>query len=196
LEETWPAIQREAKACGATVYFGDEANMRSDYHKGTTWGLKGQTPVVEKTGQRFSINMLSAISPRGALRFMLTEERVNATVFIAFLKRLLHGAEQPIFLILDGHPVHRSRAVRAFEESTQGKLKIFLLPGYSPDLNPDELVWHYLKRHRLARAMVETKAQLIEQARGVLRSMQKRVELLRSFFRETHVRYVINACPV
>ena len=143
LEESWPAIQKEAKEVGARVFFGDEANMRSDYHKGTTWGIKGETPVVEKTGRRFSINMISAISPRGELRFMLTEERVNAGVFIAFLKRLIHGAEQPIFLVLDGHPVHRSKAVRSFVESTDGKLKIFLLPGYSPELNPDELVWHY-----------------------------------------------------
>ena len=97
---------------------------------------------------------------------------------------------------LDGHPVHRSKAVRAFEQPIEGKLKIFLLPGYSPNLNPDELVWHYLKRRRLARAMVETKAQLIEQARSVLRSMQKRAALLCSFFRESHVHYVIVECPV
>ena len=97
---------------------------------------------------------------------MLTEERVNAGVFIVFLKRLIHGAEQPIFLVLDGHPVHRSKAVRSFVESTDGKLKIFLLPGYSPELNPDELVWHYLKRHRLAKAMVETKDELIARARS------------------------------
>ncbi len=92
--------------------------------------------------------------------------------------------------------MHRSKAVRAFEQHIEGKLKIFLFPGYSPNLNPDELVWHYLRRHRFVQAMVEAKAQLIEQARSILRSMQKRAALLCSFFRESHVRYVIAECPV
>ena len=92
--------------------------------------------------------------------------------------------------------MHRSKPVRAFEQRIEGKLKIFLLPGYSPNLNPDELVWHYLRRHCFVQAMVEAKAQLIEQARSILRSMPKRAALLCSFFRESHVRDVIAECPV
>jgi hypothetical protein len=88
LEETWPAIQREAKAAKAVMYFGDESSIRSDYHRGTTWGIRGQTPVVQKTGRRFSVNLISALSPRGELRFMVTEQRLTTAVFIDFLKRL------------------------------------------------------------------------------------------------------------
>ena len=191
LDEQWPAIRREAKQANAVVYFGDESSIRSDYHKGTTWGIRGETPVVEKTGRRFSVNMISAISPRGHLRFMVTEQRLNASTFKEFLRRLLHGAERPIFLIVDGHPVHRSKAVCTFVENTQGKLRLFYLPPYSPQLNADELVWNHVKSHHLGRTVIKTKEQLRCMARSVLRSLQRNTELLQRFFQEQHVRYVL-----
>ena len=122
------------------IFFGDESNLRSDAHRGTTWGIKGETPVVAKTGRRFSLNLISAVSPMGELRFMVTDQRVNAATFIDFLRRLLVNAERPIYLVLDGHPVHRSKKVRDFVEAQDGKLRLFFLPPYSPELNPDELV--------------------------------------------------------
>lgn len=64
-EETYPEIRKEAKKVGTTIYFGDEASIRSDYHSGTTSAPIGETPVIRNTGSRFSINMISAISPRG-----------------------------------------------------------------------------------------------------------------------------------
>lgn len=192
LEQTWPQIQREAKASKAVVYFADESSIRSDYHRGTTWGVRGQTPVVKKTGRRFSVNLISALSPRGAFRFMVTEQRLTAAVFIEFLKRLLHGAERPVFLVVDGHPVHRSKRVRAFVEATKGRLKLFFLPAYSPELNPDELVWNHVKSHKIGRTVVATKEQLKTLARSVLWSLQKQAALIRSFFQESNVRYVLN----
>jgi len=192
LEETWPAIQREAKAAKAVMYFGDESSIRSDYHRGTTWGIRGQTPVVKKTGRRFSVNLISALSPRGELRFMVTEQRLTTPVFIEFLKRLLHGAERPVFLVVDGHPVHRSKRVREFVEATEGRLKLFFLPAYSPELNPDELVWNHVKSHKIGRTVVETKEQLTALARSVLRSLQKQAKLIQRFFHEVNVRYVLN----
>lgn len=126
--ETFPAVAAEARRVGATVYFADESGIRSDYHTGTTWALQGQTPVVAVTGRRFSLNMLSAISPRGELRFMLHEGTVTARVFIEFLKRLLVGTKGPVFLVVDGHPSHRAKMVKTFVESTQGRLRLFFLP--------------------------------------------------------------------
>ncbi|WP_193393225.1 transposase, partial [Ventosimonas gracilis] len=87
--ETFPAIVLQAKREDAAVYFADESGIRSDYHKGTTWAPKGETPIVEATGRRFSLNMLSAISPSGKMRFMLNDGTTTAPVFIEFLKRLL-----------------------------------------------------------------------------------------------------------
>jgi transposase len=191
LEETWPAIQEEAKRRKATVYFGDESAIRSDFHRGTTWGIKGETPVVPKTGRRFSVNMLSAVSPRGKLRFMVTESRVNAGVFIEFLKRLLHNAKRPIYLIVDGHPTNKAKKVRKFIDSTKGRLKLFYLPPYSPELNPDELVWNHVKSHHLGRTVVDTKETLQTLVHSALRSLQRSTRLLKQFFHEQHVQYIL-----
>ena len=144
--KTYPEIRSEAKRAEATIYFGDESGIRSDYHVGTTWAPQGQTPVVQATGQRFSLNMISAVATQGEFRFMLHEGTVGAKVFVEFLKRLMLNAERPVFLIVDGHPIHKAKVVRRYIESLDGKLKLFYLPPYSPHLNPDETVWAHVKR--------------------------------------------------
>src|SRR3954462_16033381 len=121
--EDYPAIRAQAAAEGATIYFADEAGIRSDYHSGTTWAPIGRTPVVRATGARFSVNMLSAVSAQGALRFMIHEGTVNAAVFIDFCKRLLRDRPGPVYLVVDGHPAHRARATIEFVASTAGRLK-------------------------------------------------------------------------
>ena len=166
LNEDWPAIRAAAKADNAVIFFGDESKLRSDAHRGTTWGVKGETPVVPKTGRRFSLNLISAVSPLGELRFMVTDQRVNASVFIDFLRRLLVNAERPIYLVLDGHPVHRSKKVRDFVERQDGRLKLFLLPPYSPELSPDELVWNVVKGQVTGKTVVEDKQALRRLVRG------------------------------
>ena len=196
LQQDWPAIRAEAKAAGAVVFFGDESNLRSDAHRGTTWGIKGETPVVPKTGRRFSLNLLSAVSPRGELLFMVTDKRVNAETFIEFLRRLLVGAERPIYLVLDGHPVHRSKKVRQFVERQDGRLKLFTLPPYSPELNPDELVWNVIKRKVSGRTTIENKDAMRRLVRSALRKLQRSTETLKRLFHEKHVAYIIEDCRV
>lgn len=188
-QETFPAIRREAKAAGAMVYFADEAGLRSDYHAGTTWAPKGETPVVSATGRRFSFNMISAVSPRGDFRFMIHEGTVDSDVFITFLKRLLIGATQPIFLIVDGHSIHKSASVKRFVADQQGKLKLFFLPPYSPHLNPDEQVWAHVKR-KVSRKLVTDKANMKSLALGALRSIQKLPDMVKSFFRQPECQYI------
>ncbi len=141
-----------AARVGAEIYWGDEAGVRSDNQGGTTWGIKGQTPVVRSTGGRSAVNMISAVSVRGKLRFMLTRDKVNGAVFVEFLQRLMHNARRPVFLILDGASYHRSRAVKAHVASLRGKLRLFSLPPHSPERNPGEQVWNYVKHHGMARA--------------------------------------------
>jgi transposase len=99
----------------------------------------GQTPQVKNTGARYSVNMISVVSAKGALRFAVYDGTTNAATFIDFCKRLLHDAAGPVYLIVDGHPAHRATATKEFAASTQGRLKLFFLPGYSPELNPDEM---------------------------------------------------------
>src|SRR5919109_4835753 len=112
--EEYPAIREQAAATGGTVYFADEAGVRSDSHAGTTWAPVGKTPVVAATGDRFAVNLISAVSAKGALRFAAYEGNLTAVVFIDFCRRLLHDTPGPVFLVLDGHPVHRSKAVKQF----------------------------------------------------------------------------------
>jgi transposase len=188
--ETYPAIRTEAKQVGATIYFGDESGIRSDYHTGTTWAPQGQTPVVQATGRRFSLNMISAISAQGEFRFMLHEGSVDAKVFIEFLKRLMINANKPVFLIVDGHPIHKAKIVKSYVEGLDGKLKLFYLPPYSPHLNPDETVWAHVKR-KVSRQLVESAEEMKRLALGALRSIQKLPELVKSFFRQPECRYIL-----
>jgi len=187
--ETFPAIAAQAKREGASVYFADESGIRSDYHTGTTWAPKGHTPVVTATGRRFSLNMLSAINPRGELRFMLHEGSVTAGVFVEFLGRLLIGAKGPVFLIVDGHPIHRAKMVKTFVDNTQGQLRLFFLPPYAPQLNPDEVVWAHVKRH-VANKLVQSKQEMKQMAMAALRRIQKLPELVKSFFRQPECQYI------
>ena len=177
-----------AKVVGATIYFADESGIRSDYHTGTTLAPVGETPVVEVTGSRFSLNMISAASPRGEFRFMLHDGSVNAEVFREFLKRLMIGAKPPVFLVVDGHPIHKAKLIKDFVAAQDGKLKLFTLPPYSPQLNPDEQVWAHVKR-QVSRQLVQSKDEMKRLALGALRRIQKLPELVKSFFHHPECRY-------
>jgi transposase len=189
--ETYPEIRREARRAGASIYFADESGIRSDYHTGTTWAPVGQTPVLNVTGRRFSLNMISAVSPRGEFRFMVHQGTVTAAVFKRFLQRLLVGAKRPIYLIVDGHPTHKAKLVRSYVESTQGRLKLFFLPAYAPHLNPDEQVWAHVKGE-VAKRGVEDTDQLKRLALAALRRIQKLPALVKSFFQQPECQYIIS----
>jgi len=189
LKEEYPAIRKEAKAAKATIYFGDEAGVRSDYHSGTTWAPKGQTPIVRTTGSRHSLNLVSAISAKGSMRFMTVNGKMTADLFIEFLKRLLKNQNSPVFLIVDGHPVHRSAKVKDFVEATDGRLKLFQLPAYSPELNPDEQVWNQLKNHRIGKMFIKSLDDMVEKVGSAMRSIQRSPALIMSFFQHRECRY-------
>jgi transposase len=175
-------IQKMAKATGASIYFGDESSIRSDYHSGTTWAPVGETPIIKTTGTRFKLNMISAVNAMGTLRFMITEENLNSDVFIEFLKGLLHDESRPVFLIVDQHRAHRSQKVQDFVASTKGRLRIFYLPPYAPELNPDELVWNHVKRHGIGRMTIKGLAEMKDMVIARLRLLQQTPELIRGFF--------------
>ena len=161
-----------------------------DGNSGTTWAPMGQTPVVPATGKRFGLNLVSAVSPQGVLRFMVVDGRMTAVRFIAFLKRLLHNQTQPIFLIVDQHSSHRAKAVQEFVASTDGHLELFFLPPYSPELNPDELVWNHLKTHGVRKRLLQTPQELKRYVLGHMRSLQRTPALLRGFFKKPSLRYI------
>jgi transposase len=182
LSEEYPRIKELAKAMKARIYFGDEAGIRSDHHAGTTWGVKGKTPVVTSTGSRFGLNMISAVAAKGEFRFMVVNGRVNAPEFLEFIKRLVHNADRPVFLIVDSHPVHRAKTIKAFAEENKDRFRLFHLPPYSPELNPDERVWNDLKNNAIGRKSIESKEQLHKNVIGFLRQLQCSPSRVRSYF--------------
>jgi transposase len=189
VEEEYPSIAKEARQLGAEIWFADESGLRSDYHAGTTWGLKGKTPVIRSTGARHRLNMLSVVNRRGRMRFMIEKGGVNGEVMCRFLDRLMFGSSKPVFLIWDGHPTHKSREVAEKVRSYKGRLRVYLLPGYSPELNPGEGVWREVKSHRLGRAGVFTFAEMKSKALGALRHLARRPDKIRSLFRTPSTRY-------
>jgi transposase len=189
LKKEYPRIRALAKQEKAEIFFEDESGVRSDFHSGSTWAVRGETPIVRVTGQRFSLNMISAISPRGSLRFMVGKGGVGAAVFIRFLKRLIHGAKRPIFLIVDGHPSHRAKAVTRYVETLAGRLRLFFLPAYSPELNPDEQVWNDVKNNAVGRSRLEKPEDLHRTVVGRLRFLQKTPQRVRTFFQMPETRY-------
>ena len=187
----FPQIKKRAKKLGAIIYFEDESGIRSDFHAGTTWSPKGQTPVIKVTGARFRTNMVAAISTRGHLRFMVNQGSVTADVLCDFLKRLMHNAQQPIFLIWDGHPTHKSKKVRECIESFEGKLEMYFLPSYSPELNPTEQVWRSVKNHEVGRKSVFGPDQLKSAVTNCLRRLQKIPKIVLSFFKHPDCNYAL-----
>lgn len=184
-----PALRKRAKDKGAVIMFADEASMRADYHAGTTWAPQGRTPIVKASGQRPSVNMMSAIGLDGQLHFMLVDGRSNAEVFKGFLQQLLIGAEKPIILVVDGHPIHKAKLVNEFVASTEGRLALCYLPPYSPQLNPDEQVWKNVKE-RVAKQFPRDKYDMRRMLREALERLKQLPETVRGFFRHPECGFV------
>jgi transposase len=187
----FPKIKKRAKKLGATIYFEDESGIRSDFHAGTTWAPKGETPVIKVTGARFSTNMIAAISTRGHLRFMVHQGTVTSSIICDFLKRLMHNAQNYVFLIWDGHPTHKSKKVRECIESFDGKLEVYLFPSYSPELNPTEQVWRSVKNHGVGRKSVFGPDQLKFAVISCLRRLQKVPKIVLAFFKHPDCSYAL-----
>jgi transposase len=189
LERAYPAIRREAKRRRAAIYWGDEMGLRSDHATGRTYGRRGRTPEIPGTGRRFGCNMISALTNRGRLCFMVFRERFCGKVFLGFLKRLMRQAGGLIFMIVDGHPVHRSGKVKAWLRQNRRQIRVFFLPGYSPELNPDEELNQDVKSNAVGRRRPRDQQEMMAGVRGYLWGRQRQPRIVRRYFQEKHVRY-------
>jgi transposase len=189
LDEEYPAIERQAKAEKAEIHWGDQMGLRSDHQTGTSYGRRGQTPVVPGTGQRFRCNVMSTITNRGELSFMVFKQNFNGAVFIRFVRRLLRLRRRKVLLIVDRHPVHLSAEVKRWLAGHAKRLQLFFLPGYSPDLNPDEFLNQDVKSNALGRQRPATRIEMIDGVRSYLRSTQRQPAIVKSYFHAESVRY-------
>jgi transposase len=190
LKQEYPKIKALARREKADIYFGDAAHMRSDHHAGRTWGKKGETPIVLSTGARYRMSLISAVTSRGHMRFMIKEKGgVNADVFIEFLRRLMVGSRNRIFLIVDRGAAHVAKKTKAFVASVSDRLRLFYLPPYSPDRNPDELVWKHMKADTVGRASITSLDDFKEKVRSSMLSLQRNPAKIRAFFQKPSLRY-------
>ena len=191
LKVEYPQVRRQAKAERAEINWGDEMGLRSDHQAGTTYGRRGQTPVIPGTGQRWRCNMISAITGRGRLRFMVFKRRFTGEVFIEFMRRLVRSAGRKVYLIVDGHPVHKSGEVEKWLEQHEAQIRMILMPAYSPELNPDEFLNNDVKANAVGRRRATSRQEMMADVRGYLRSTQKQPAIVRSYFHAPSVQYAM-----
>jgi transposase len=188
--ETYPAIARQARAEGGEVFFWDESGFRADAVHGHTWGVKGQTPVVERPGQRQSISAASAVNAKGGFWYCTYEGALTAELFVTLLRQMMRSRRKPVHLVVDGLPAHKTKLVKDYVQSTKGRLTLHFLPGYAPELNPDELVWSYVKRTGVARAPLRKGERMREKIDAQLAAIKAAPQLVRSFFLAPSVAYI------
>lgn len=189
VNEEYPKIAAQAKQEGAEIQWGDETGLRSDDVRGRGYAPKGKTPVVLANANRAKLSVISTVTNKGQMRWKVFSGALNAKVLIGFMKRLVHGREKRIFLVLDNLRVHHSKAVKKWLKENEDKIQIFYLPSYSPELNPDELLNADLKQHVTKAAPARNKIALTRTAIGALRSIQKQPGRVETYFGQKDVCY-------
>lgn len=192
-EETFPAIKERADREGAKIYFADEAYSRTDHHAGTTWAPVGRTPVAKHIGAREGIGMVSAISARGEIHWMVYAEPMNSTLFTDYLGYLIDDVEGKIFLVADRAKYHTSHETTLWLMDHKDRIELFFLPPYSPDLNPDEWVWKNVKHDSIYRVVPQHPGHLFEIAGQALRALWRNPGKIRGFFADPNLAYIRRA---
>ena len=189
LKYEYPALHRRARGENAEIYWEDETGLRSDHLVGRSYSPRGHTPVIRNTGNRFGCNIISAVNNLGKMRFRVFKGSFTQSVMIDFLERLVRDAKRKVIVIVDGHPAHRGRRLRQWLEGHALYCELVLLPGYAPELNPDELLNQDLKSNVFSTGRPRTRAELVAQTRSYLRATQMRPDIVRAYFQEAHVNY-------
>jgi transposase len=189
LDIEYPAIKKRALKEQAIIYFGDETGMRSDHQAGRSYAPAGETPVIKKTGQRFSLNMISAISNRGHLQFMIIDGRFNGEVFQTFLQQMIKYSRQKIYFVTDGHPAHKTKKLNQWLDENRNRIEVFFLPPYSPELNPQEYVNQDVKTNVIGKKRPINKAQMRSNVEEFMKSRKSDKKQVQKYFHVSHVRY-------
>ena len=184
----WPEIEEHRRRWQAMLYFQDESSVSLVPVLGKTWAKKGETPKIRVTGNRGSICLSSAISPAGRMVFRIEKGTVTSKTFVDFLKQIMKNHQRrKIIVVTDNYPAHDSKYVNNFIEQNKKRIAVYYLPTYSPDLNPDEDVWKYLKNVKLKAHQARNKKEFKPLVLSKMQSMQKRPYLIKSFFVGTYV---------
>jgi len=189
VETEFPGISSRAKTENAEIYFGDETGLQNGANYAKGYAPVGKTPVVRVDSKHIKLNMLSAVSNRGKLRFVLYKDNMNADKLIDFMGRLARDSNKKVFWIIDNLRVHHAKKVTVWLEKHKEKIEVFYLPPYAPEYNPDELLNGDLKRNVGQRPSPRTDAELEHNVRSHLKSIQLNPEKIKGFFRSTTTSY-------
>ena len=189
LNTEFPGITERAKTENAEIFFGDEVGIQNTANYAKGYAPIGETPVVKVESKKMKVNMLSAISNRGKLRFVIYKDNMNSDKLIDFMRRLIYDSKKKVFLILDNLRVHHSKKVRAWLEKHKDRIEVFYLPPYAPEYNPDELLNSDLKREIGNRAMPRNEKELEHNIRSHMKSLQIDPQKVQSFFRAELTNY-------
>ena len=189
LEIEYPAIKKRSVKEDAVIYFGDETGMRSDHQAGRSYAPAGKTPVIKKTGQRFSLNMISAISNKGHLQFMILDGKFNGEVFKTFLQQMIKYSRQKIYFVTDGYPAHKTKMLNEWLSENKDRIEVFFLPPYSPELNPQEYVNQDVKTNIIGKKRPINKAQMRTNVEDFMNGRKKDRRQVQKYFHVSHVRY-------
>ena len=189
LRVEYPKIVRMAKKSRAEICWGDETGVRSDESRHRGYALRGKTPILRIPVRRSSLSVISALTNQGTVRFMIYKGALSPDILLRFLRRLIQGRKRPIFLILDNLRVHKARKVAAWAERNASRIRIFFLPPYSPELNPDEYLNGDFKRGVYTGVPPRDAADLRRRAFSQLRSIQRSPNRVRAYFQHPAIRY-------
>ena len=183
LKEEWPKILAHARKWQATLYFQDETGVSLTPVLGKTWAKKGKAAVVKLTGKRGGFCISAAITPRGMMLFRIEKEHVIAETFIDFLEKIRkQHPRRKVIVVTDRARPHIAKKVRNHVEANKKSFALYYLPSYSPELNPDEGVWGYMKDKKLKSHTAMSKEELKMKIMSCLLSIQRRPSLIKSFF--------------
>lgn len=189
LDQEYPTIHARAKAENAEIYWGDETGLRSDSQHVRGYAPKGKTPVIRLNAKRESINLISAVTNQGKVRFRFFDGTMNADILIDFMKRLIRDAGRKVFLILDNLRVHHAKRVKAWLADHENHIEVFYLPSYSPELNPDEYLNCDLKAGVHGGTPARSKSRLKSKTMAHLRKLQKLPGRVMSYFQAESIQY-------
>ncbi len=188
-ETVYPQIQRKARQEKAEIQWGDETGIQNDAYHARGFAPKGKTPVVRINATKSRVNMISSITNRGKVRFMLYRETMTSQVLIKFLSRLIKDCDRKIFLILDNLRVHHSRKVKKWVKEHEEQIELFFLPSYSPELNPDEYLNGDLKQKIRSGMPARSAKELTKKTRSFMKTLQKRPQHVQSYFKHPNIAY-------
>lgn len=189
LEKTYPEIERRAKKEDGEIHWGDETGVRSTCQHSRGYARPGETPELIVPGSRFSVNMIWTITNQGKVRWMIYAGKMNAALFIVFLRRLITEATKKVFLIVDNLSVHEAAVVDQWLADKKDRIEVFYLPKYAPERNPDEYLNCDVKANINTDGLPKDREELRVKLHRFMQRLAKLPAWIASYFEHKYIAY-------